>query len=147
MGIHMLAEDVRILRGSETQLALIQDVPGSPPRSDLALSDIHRGRAVLTPRGTEAAPHKGAYLAAMATRFGVQPVRSQAEFETLLRQQDRARKLEDTAMLVGIPLNLDPKRRSEDGGWLDGTSIAPPNDLAVFDLRRVETEPLDRLRT
>lgn len=38
-------------------------------------------------------------------------------------------------MLVGIPLDLDPKRRSEDGGWVDGVGIAPQNDLAVFDLR------------
>lgn len=147
LDIYMLAENVRIRRASEAQLSLIQDVPDSSPKSDLALSDIYRGRAVLTPRGTETAPHKGAYLTAMITRFGIQPVRSQVEFETLLRQQDRARKHEDAAMLVGIPLDFDPKRRSEDGGWLDGAGIAPPNDLAVFDLRRVEIELLDRLRT
>lgn len=49
----------------------------------------------------------------------------------LLRQQDRARKHEDAAMLVGIPIGLDPKRRSEDGDRLDGAGIASPNDLAV----------------
>ena len=91
--------------------------------------------AKLEPRGHENLKHEGRYLIALITRFGVRPIRTIGEFETFKLEQERAQKLEEPAMIVGLPLDFDPSRRRNGELWLDESGLAPQNDLAVFDAR------------
>ena len=58
----------------------------------------------------------------------------------MLRAQERAQRLEQSAMLVGVPLGLDIAGALTDQLWLDGAGIARSQDLAVFDLRRIQVD-------
>lgn len=112
---------------------------------DLAEAPIYAGREVLRVPAPETKPLEDGFVAALATRFGIRPIREAADLEELRRVQDRARKLEEPAMLFGIPFGFDPKRPALEQGWIDGAGIAPVNDLAVFDLRGITLLEGDRL--
>lgn len=107
-------------------------------KSDLSTSDLYRPDWVDNQRPSEKAALEGRYISALITPFGVRPIRDAADVQELLRVQERARALEQPAMLVGIPIGLDPAAALSDVLWLDGAGIARSGDLAVFDLRRVE---------
>jgi hypothetical protein len=125
-------------------------MPISLVREEGRLSDnlrdleLYADAPPLFPPEPEPSSHASAYIAAVITRFGVAPLRSQAEFEALQRAQDRARERQEPAMLVGIPTNIDPAAKPGGDTWLDCAGIARSGDLALFDLRRVEVEPLER---
>jgi len=82
--------------------------------------------------------HEGEYLVAVVTRFGIRPVRSRGEFETLQREQDRALAREEPAMLVALPLGYDFDTGPDEKTWISEAGIAKENDLAIFDLRRIK---------
>lgn len=104
---------------------------------DLASAPIYEGRDILVVRPRETKPIEGGFVVALATRYGVRPIRAASDLEELSRVQDRARRLEEPAMLFGIPYDFDPRRTYIEERWVDGAGIAPSNDLAVFDLREV----------
>lgn len=110
---------------------------------NLLQSPLYDDREFLNPTATEKAPYEGSYVAAVITRFGVRPVRSKDDLDDLLRIQERARKLEEPAMLVGIPLDFDPAEKTSRSTWVDGAGIASDGDLGLFDLRRTTVEFLD----
>lgn len=95
------------------------------------------------PTQGEASPHQGEYLAAFATPLGVRPIHTRPDFEALKRAQERAQKLEEPAMMIGLPLDMDLAAPVTQNLWLDGAGIARKQDLAIFDLRRVDIELLD----
>jgi len=103
-------------------------------------SDIYESRSLLYPPEHETKPHEGAYIAAVITRFGVRPIRSAGEFETLKREQGRAQSLEEPGMVVGIPLSLQPQVPVTDRPWLDDAGIAQAGELSLFDLRVVDIQ-------
>ncbi len=109
----------------------------------LAPSPLYPNRELLDPPLSQTQAHSGSYITAVITPFGVTPIRSQSDFESLLRRQQRARSLEEPAMLVGIPFGLDPAREKDRTTWVDGAGISSPDGLAVFDLRRIDLEPLE----
>jgi hypothetical protein len=117
------------------------------PRSrELMESSVYRDHPeVLTPPSSEDYGHEGGYIAAVVTRFGIRPIRSLAELNSMRREQERAIRLEEPAMLIGLPVSFDDKSGARGQVWLDGAGIAPTNDLALFDLRRVSVTPLERL--
>ncbi len=113
----------------------------------LVPSPIYPNQDLLVPQPSQTYAHNGSYITAMITPFGITPIRSQSDYERLLRQQQAARDLEEPAMLVGIPLGLDPSRRKDRNTWVDGAGISSPDGLSVFDLRRIDTEPLETLKS
>lgn len=110
--------------------------------SNLLDSPVYGGSSLLSVPTSEPTFHEGSYVAAVITRFGIRPVRTASDFEDMRREQDRARRLEEPAMLVGIPSGIDPMAPRADRPWMDGAGIAQAGDLAVFDLRRVEVDRL-----
>lgn len=112
----------------------------------LVPSPLYPDRQRLDPPPPEKHSHSGTYISVVITPFGITPIRSQSDFESLLRVQERARNLEQPAMLVGLPLGLDPSRRKDPRTWLDGAGISSPDGLAVFDLRRIDVLPLEPLK-
>lgn len=92
----------------------------------------------LTPKPPEEGAHEDAYMLAAITPLGVRPVRTAEEFSQLKREQESARRLEEPAMIVGIPTGFDSKRRITGKVWLDDAGMARQDDLAVFDLRYTE---------
>lgn len=86
------------------------------------------------------------YLIALVTRFGVRPIRTNGEFDAFRREQERAKRLEEPSMLIGLPLDFEPTQRRSEGVWLDGAGIAPKNDLALFDVRRIQVSPITKTR-
>lgn len=91
-------------------------------------------------RPREKVPLKERFISALVTPFGVRPIRDLTDVEELLRAQERARAHEQPAMVIGLPLRLDPAERMSDVLWLDGAGISRAGDLAVFDLRHVDVE-------
>ncbi|MDR7117380.1 hypothetical protein [Caulobacter sp. BE254] len=106
-------------------------------------SQTYQASWLPRPRGPEAKPHQGDYIAALATPFGLRPMRTRADFDLLRRAQDRARDLEEPAMIIGLPVGMDPGAAPAQTTWLDGAGISRKQDLAVFDLRRVKVDLLD----
>jgi hypothetical protein len=130
-----------------TSIGVSSQVSDEPVLPRLETSDVYAGTQLLAPPKPEKSPLKRGFLAAIVTRFGVRPVRYAGDFEFLQREQERARNLEEPAMLVGIPLNLDPGRRPTRDAWIDGAGISAVGDLAVFDLRQVEVERMSSAPT
>lgn len=107
---------------------------------NLLESDLYSDRAVLAPPEHEKASHSGTYSAALITNLGIRPIRTAVDFDMLQRAMERARNLDEPAMLVGLPTEFDPKKPACEGGWRDGAGIAPKNGLAIFDLRSTSVE-------
>ncbi len=117
-------------------------------QDNLTEANLYSDRTALEPRPREKAGYEGAYLMSLITRFGVRPIRTNEDFNLVLREQERARHLEEPAMLVGLPIGFDPQARNAGVQWMDDAGIAAKNDLAIFDLRMIETERLEsRLST
>ena len=114
--------------------------------SELSDSELYPDSTILQPPSSESSPHEHHYIAALITRFGIVPVRTPDDVNTMRRAQDRARNGGEPAMLVGVPLGIDPASRSINESWLDGAGIAQAGNLAVFDLRQVTFNPLERSR-
>lgn len=149
-GLNWPAEDgqhlLSTVENANVKRRRIDRIPSEEDRmydllSDTLLeSDIYESRALLYPPEHEAKPHEGAYIAAVITRFGVRPIRSAGEFETLKREQGRAQSLEEPGMVVGIPLSLQPQAPVTDQPWLDDAGIAQAGELSLFDLRVVDVQ-------
>ena len=107
---------------------------------------LYADMTTLLPPVQESYAHEHPYIAALITRFGIRPVRTLDDIETMRRAQESALNREEPAMLVGIPFGIDPTSRTKDNIWLDGAGIAQPGNLAVFDLRQVTFDPLERSR-
>jgi hypothetical protein len=115
---------------------------------NLLQSDLYSDRTALERTPHEQVVHEGAYSMALITGFGVTPIRTTADFDLLQRASERAQSLQEPAMLVGLPINFDPKEPTCAGGWRDDAGIAPTNGLAIFDLRVASVERLEqRLQT
>ncbi len=99
-------------------------------------------RRLLEVDAPEEVHHQQKYSSALVTRFGVRPIRTKADYDELLRSQERAQRLIEPAMLIGLPLNFTSEIETKQIEWLDGAGIAPPHDLAVFDLRRIKLDGL-----
>ena len=110
---------------------------------ELGDSELYADPTLLMPHDPEPSALQRAYIAALVTRFGIRPVRTANDIEAILRSQEAAQGLEEPAMLVGVPLGIDPASRITDDTWLSGAGIAQPDSLAVFDLRHVTFEPYD----
>lgn len=104
---------------------------------ELLKSKLYPDPRVLQPPSGETDVHQGDYISAAITRFGVRPIQSKGDYKELLRMQDAARAGKESAVLVGIPINIDLRARRGGKTWLDGAGIAQPGDLSLFDLRRV----------
>ncbi len=141
-------EQVPVAREQRRQL-LQRQAPSEVERvvaalaSTLSQSQIYQTSWLPGPTGAETKSHQGEYLAALATPFGVRPIRTRSDYEMLLRAQERAQSLEEPAMIIGLPLDMDPGAAVADNAWLDGAGISRKQDLAVFDLRRVKVDLLD----
>ena len=136
-----LPSNPRLLAGSQNPSLPTQIEPASVGTS----ADVNiDGTKVTELEPHELRNHQSDYVTALVTRFGVRPIRNQGEFESLKREQDRARRLEEPAMLVGIPVKLNLARRMDGATWLDGAGIAKGDDLAVFDLRRIEISQTEK---
>ncbi len=116
------------------------------PIGELRDSQLYADTTTLLPPGQESSTHEHPYIAALITRFAVRPVRTSDDIDTMRRAQELARDRVEPAMLVGIPLGIDPTSITIDGIWLDGAGIAQPGNLAVFDLGQVTFDPLERSR-
>ncbi|MFK4056874.1 hypothetical protein [Brevundimonas sp. NPDC046655] len=127
--------DNKVISSRRTVALMSQRLSGN-----LDESEVYRDSSVLAPKEREAKAHEGAYIAAVITRFGVRPIRSAGEFETLKREQERAQSLEEPGMVVGIPLALEPQAPATDRPWLDDAGIAQAGELSLFDLRVVDVE-------
>lgn len=112
-------------------------------QDNLTEANLYADRTALEPRPREQASYEGAYLISLITRFGVRPIRTTEDFGLLQREQERARLLEEPAMLVGLPIGFDPHASGEGVKWMDEAGIAAQNDLAIFDLRMIATERLE----
>lgn len=127
----------------------LQEIESTGPQDfedfigELGDSDPYADTTLLMPPGPESSALQRAYIAALVTRFGIRPVRTGSDIEAILRSQEAAQGLEEPAMLVGVPLGIDPASRTSDGTWLSGAGIAQPDSLAVFDLRHVTFDPYD----
>lgn len=109
----------------------------------LSDSAVYRGGpSLLVPAQQEKQPYAGKYVSALVTRFGIQPIRGKSDMPAVLERQARARDGEEPAMLIGIPMGIDPFETRGKSVWEDGAGIAPDGDLAVFDLRRITVESL-----
>ncbi len=106
----------------------------------LSTSALYQADWVSQERPSEKVALERRFVSALVTPYGVRPIRGAADVEELLRARDRAQTLEQPAMLVGIPLGLDPAAALSDDLWLDGAGIARSQDLAVFDLRRIDVD-------
>jgi hypothetical protein len=106
----------------------------------LSASDLYQTNWVSHERASEKVALEGRYISALVTPYGVRPIRVAADVDELHRAQERAQALEQPAMLVGIPLGLDPAAALTDQLWMDGAGISRSQDLAVFDLRRIVVE-------
>ena len=114
------------------------------PIGDLHESEIYPDTTALLPPDEESSVHEHAYVAALITSFGVRPLRTSDDIEILSLVQERARNREEPAILVGIPLGMDPAARTTDRIWLDTAGITQLGSLAVFDVAQVTFDPLDR---
>lgn len=100
--------------------------------TDLA---IYPDRMKLDPPESETAPFEGEFVAAIVTRFGIRPIRSASELDSMKMDQEAALERREPAMVVGIPVSPTTK----DGKtWIDGAGISSPNGLSLFDLRQVD---------
>jgi hypothetical protein len=111
--------------------------------STLEQSPIYSQSKVLDPPKLDTSVHEKAYVVVAMTRFGLQPVRSQAEFEALRRVQLSATELDEPAMLVGLPLFFTPSASPGEGVWMSNSGFAPSADLAIFDLASVSLRPFE----
>ena len=114
--------------------------------SGLSDSELYANTTNLQPPNQESSAHEHRYIAAVITRFGIRPVKTSDDVDTMRRAQDRARDREEPAMLVGVPLGIDPASSSIGDSWLDGAGIAQAGNLAVFDLGRVTFNSLEQSR-
>ena len=109
---------------------------------ELRDSKIYPDTDILRPPDHESSAHESRYMAALITRFGIRPMKTSADFATLKNAQESARKLEEPAMLVGVPLNIHSNPEINSDGWIDRAGLVKPGNLAVFDLRQVEVDRL-----
>ena len=107
-------------------------------------SELYADTTTLLPPNQESSAHEHPYVTALITRFGIRPVKTSDDVDTMRRAQEPARDREEPAMLVGVPLRISPASRTEDDIWLDGAGIAQPGNLAVFDLGQVTFDPLEQ---
>lgn len=114
------------------------------PIGELGDSDLYADTTILLPPDPEPSALHRAYIAALITRLGIRPVSTAGDIEAIRRSQEAALRLEEPAMLVGVPLDIDHASRTRDGTWHSGAGIAQPGCLAVFDLRQVTFEPFDQ---
>ncbi len=132
-----------VLQTSEAGLGIRQSIDGN--RYDRLLeTNLYSDTSLLEARAHEESPHEGVYLMSLITRFGIRPVRSREDVEAMRRAQESAQRLEEPAMLVGIPSGFDPTSPKSRGDWIDDAGIGSKNDLAIFDLRMVAAEPIER---
>lgn len=111
------------------------------PIGELGDSDLYTDTRILMPPDPEPPALHRAYIAALITRFGIRPVKTADDLEAIRRSQEAAQRLEEPAMMVGVPLDIDPASGMSEGTWLSGAGIAQPGGLAVFDLRQVTFDP------
>ena len=64
-------------------------------------------------------------------------MRTASDFGDVLRAQKQAVRIEEPAMVVGLPVGLDPSQR-DTIIWRDEGGIAAKGGLAIFDLRMAE---------
>jgi hypothetical protein len=126
------------IEGSRASASLPGEQVFAKLADNLSSSSIYEDRSILVERAPEKDIHEERYIIALITPFGLQPVRSLAAFEAVKRAQDRAVALQQPAMLVGLPLGIDPAKPSRSSTWMDGAGFSQSNDLAIFDLRRIE---------
>jgi hypothetical protein len=113
-------------------------------RDDLLESGLYSDRSMLDRPEHENAGHEREYVASLVTRFGIRPVRSREDYDLLLRAQDEAHRLKEPAMIVALPVALDPAKKDK-VVWRDEGGIASTGGLAIFDLRLATAEPLEGL--
>lgn len=113
-------------------------------RDDLLESELYSDRSMLDRPEHENAGHEREYIASLVTRFGIKPVRSREDYDMLLRAQEEAHRLEESAMIVALPVALDPAKKDK-VVWRDEGGIASTGGLAIFDLRLAAAEPLEGL--
>ena len=114
------------------------------PIGELAESKNYADTTTLLPPTEESSVHEHPYVAALITRFGIRPVRTTADIEAVRRAQQPAQDREEPAMLVGIPLGIDPASKTRGAIWLDSAGIEPPDNISVFDLGRITFASLER---
>lgn len=100
--------------------------------------EIYSDPGLLSPPNSEDAVHEGAYIAVLVSGMGIRAIRSAEDLAALHEAREVARDHKEPAMLLGLPLGLDPAAPSKGTVWLDGAGMAPQGQLAVFDLRRIE---------
>ena len=100
--------------------------------------EIYSDPRPLSPPRREATAHEGAYVAALITRMGIRPVRTDEDRDALHRAQDAARGRKEPAVLVGLQLGLNPAVPVAGAAWHDRAGIAAQGRLGVFDLRQIE---------
>ena len=93
------------------------------PISGLRDSELYADATTLQPPNHESSAHELPYIAALITRFGIRPVKTSDDVDTMRRAQEPARDREEPAILVGVPLGINPTSRSRDDIWLDGAEI------------------------
>jgi len=103
-------------------------------RDNLTESDLYGDRSLLDQSPHEEGGHEGEYLVSLITRFGIRPIRTRADFEMLQNAQERAYRLEEPAMIVGLPIGFDPSQ-PDNVIWRDEAGIASKGGLSIFDLR------------
>ena len=103
--------------------------------------EIYSDPSVLTPPKGEDAAHEGAYIAVLVSGMGIRGIGTAEDLNALRRAQEAAHDRKEPAMLLGLPLGLDPAAPSKGTAWLDDAGIVPRGQLAVFDLRRIDFTP------
>lgn len=113
------------------------------PIGDLRGLETYSDPSLLSPPKGEDAAHEGAYLAVLVSGMGMRAIRSAEDLAALYQAREAARDRKEPAMLLGLPLGLDPAAPSKGTAWLDGAGIVPQGQLAVFDLRRIDFKAND----
>lgn len=114
---------------------------------NLLESDLYLNRAALDVPKHEQVSYEGAYSSALITKLGIRPIRTASDFDFLQRASERAQRLDEPAMLLGLPLKFDPMKSPCGLIWRDRAGIASENGLAIFDLRVASLERSDGLST
>lgn len=112
------------IEGSRASASLPGEQVFAKLAANLSSSSIYEDRSILVERAPEKDIHEERYIIALITPFGLQPVRSLAAFEAVKRAQDRAVALQQPAMLVGLPLGIDPSKPSRSSTWMDGAGFS-----------------------
>lgn len=106
-------------------------------RDELTESELYPDRSLLDRPEHEKDDHEQQYILSLITRFGIRPLRTASDIADLLHAQEQAVRLEEPAMVVGLPVGVDPSQR-DTIIWRDEGGIAAKGGLAIFDLRMAE---------